>query len=81
MEDSGVTTAKAKPRSLAEFVRDKRRADCPVCALPLEVRAEVKSASEKKIKRTTVLEWLKLEYDIDVSAVALDKHHSQRHEQ
>ena len=67
-------------RSLVDFVMAKKREGCPVCALPPEVREQVASASVKKIHRAAVLDWLKAEYGITLTAALFDQHHSGRHE-
>lgn len=75
-----ATKKKPAPRSLTQFVQDKKRADCPVCALNPDIRAEIQSARTKKIKRETVLEWLRAECGIAINSADFDRHHSARHE-
>lgn len=53
-------TVPAKPQSLTEFVRAKAKKDCPVCALPVEVRAQIgRPATDKGITRREQAEWLR----------------------
>lgn len=64
------TVVSKKPASLEAFARAKRgaarRAACAVCALPDEVAAQIKTASDKKIDRRTTREWLEREYGIRI---------------
>jgi FKBP-type peptidyl-prolyl cis-trans isomerase (trigger factor) len=66
-------------RSLADFVKHKRCEGCKVCALPKELLDQIRTASERKIKRTVVLEWLKSEHGAKISDADLTTHHGQRH--
>lgn len=71
--------SKESALSLEEFIVEKKRQECAVCQLPDEIRAQLEGASDKKIKRTVQLEWLKsLGYD-EVDNHALNKHYSGRH--
>lgn len=73
-------SAKPKePKSLVDFVKAKKRADCPVCALPEEIRAQLHAASEKKIYRADQLAWLKEECGHPISGEDLNRHYSGRH--
>lgn len=78
------TRSKAKPaparRSLSQFALDQRRAGCPVCALPADVLAEVRSASRRKIPRAVVLEWLHVEHGAKVTAADIAAHVNARHD-
>lgn len=68
-------------RSLVQFVRDKKRAGCPVCMLPEAVRAEIEAARSRKIGRAEQIEWLKSEHRVTITRAQFDAHHSGRHEQ
>lgn len=68
------------PRSLLEFMRDKRKATCQLCALPDAVRAELNAAREKKIPREVQKEWLKAECGISVTSQEMDFHRLGRHD-
>lgn len=71
----------AKPvRSLMKFARDKRKKDCPVCALPAEVRNQLKGAGAVKIQRPVQLEWLRDEHKVKISDAQLTLHYSGRHD-
>lgn len=71
----------AKPkRSLVDFMRAKKRRDCPVCRLPDVLRAQLADARGKKVRRTDQLEWLAAEHGIKLTAAQFDTHHSGRHE-
>lgn len=74
--------------SLTEFAMSKRRRDCKVCQLPSDVRdqlvgneaKDIRSASDRGIKRPVQIEWLK-EIGYDISSRDLTRHYSGRHEQ
>lgn len=71
----------AKPkRSLVDFVRAKKKRDCPICRLPAEIRQQLQDAREKKIRRSEQLEWLAVEYGIKLTAAQFDTHNSARHD-
>lgn len=67
-------------RSLTQFVQDQRRAGCPVCALPADVLAEVRTASRRKIPRAIVLEWLAAEHAQKIAAADMAAHVNARHD-
>lgn len=67
-------------RSLRDFVRDKKREGCRICALPPDILEQVKSASVTKIPRATVIEWLKAELKTTFTSDEFDKHTSGRHQ-
>lgn len=73
--------APTKPkRSLTDFVMAKKRANCPVCALPAAVRQQIAEARNKRIRRAEQLEWLRAEYGVKLSVADFEAHHSGRHE-
>jgi len=74
-----TTTAKG-PKSLKQFVKDQKRASCAVCALPADVREQLRSAGDAKITRETQVSWLRQEFEQDVSVEDLDRHRSERHD-
>jgi len=65
-------SANGKAPSLSEFALEERRADCPFCQLPDEVRLQLAAASRKKIPRETVFRWLKKHYDMGVADDQID---------
>lgn len=67
--------------SLMEFVKERRRAECGICALSDEVRAQIAGASDKKIKRPVVIDWLQKEHDVKVTEDDLARHVNARHDQ
>lgn len=70
-----------KPRSLVEFVRDMKRSNCAICAIPdPDIKAQLKAATEKKIKRGWVLQWLRDECGIEVTDADMNRHYSGRHD-
>lgn len=71
---------KATLRTLAQFVRDQRRAGCPVCALPDVVRGQLAEAAAKKIPRQVQLDWLRGECRSPITAGDLDRHRNGRHD-
>lgn len=68
------------PRSLQAWARDKKRAGCPVCSLPADIREQLAAARKQRISRTEQLEWLAAEHGIQLSAAQFDTHNSARHE-
>jgi len=77
-----MSKATATPvRSLADFVRQKRRESCPVCKLPQEVRDQLATASDKGHKRRDVLEWLKVDAGVPITDTELTAHRNGRHDE
>lgn len=72
--------SESKGLSLVDYARKKRTADCTVCALPEAVRQQMRNASDKKIKRETVIAWLKDEHGVVMSAAELTRHGSGHHD-
>lgn len=73
------TPKTSKPRTLARFAQDKVRANCPVCALPLDAQAQLATASDRKISRAVQLEWLRTEFGAAVTDDQLTAHGAGRH--
>lgn len=67
-------------RSLTDFMQAKRREGCAVCELPPEIRAQLRGASKRHIRRTDIIEWLASEYGMKITRAAFDSHQSGRHE-
>jgi len=68
-------------RTLAEFLRDKRREGCPVCALAPEIRHALAEASGKgTAKVAEQVEWLTTDCGATVTAQELIGHRSGGHE-
>lgn len=72
---------KRTPRSLFNYMRDKRRQHCEVCKLSPALKEEMLAARTRKITRAQVLEWLGVEHGIKLTAGQLDSHYSARHDQ
>lgn len=68
------------PKSLVEFMKDKKRAACQICSLDAEVRAQLAKAGEQGIKVADQVDWLIHEVGVAVTRADLDSHRSQRHE-
>ena len=66
--------------SLVEYARKQRQADCPVCRLPQEAREQMLTASDKKIRRSVVLMWLKEVHGVDLTDAELTSHYSGKHD-
>lgn len=82
----GNPVSKAKQAlSLTAFARGKtmeaRRAECPVCQLPAEVREQIASASDRGIKQPTVVEWLREMIGVEIARDALQTHRNGRHDE
>ena len=67
--------------SLVDFVRAKKRAGCPICELPADIRGEMVEARRKKITRAEVMEWLEKAVGVTVTPTQMDLHYSGRHDQ
>ncbi len=76
---SKAAVASAGP-SLVEFMRQKRREACPVCALPEDVRAQLATASDKGITQKHVLEWLRSAIGASITKDELTGHRNGRHD-
>lgn len=78
-----ITAKKPRPaaRSLADFLLEKRREGCPICALPDDVKAQLRLASKRSIKRAEQIEWLESEVGVTLTVDQFNAHHSGRHEQ
>jgi hypothetical protein len=68
-------------RSLADFLLEKRRAGCPVCALPDTVKEQLREAGKRGIRRAEQVEWLESEFGLKLNSALFNAHHSGRHEQ
>lgn len=79
MTKKQVVPTKA-PRALLTFVQDKRREKCPVCALPEEVRQQIREARDKKVDRRTIREWLKSEYGREIPETNYTTHSNGHHD-
>ncbi|MCC6619513.1 MAG: hypothetical protein IT341_10805 [Chloroflexi bacterium] len=67
--------------SLVDYARRERIKDCLVCTLPDNIRAEVKAASSKKIKRGVVVAWLRDVHKIDMPIDAMMAHSNGHHDE
>lgn len=75
-----MSKTKTEVRSLSDFVKAKKRADCPVCALPDDIREQLVEAGRKKIGRRDQVEWLNQEVGVDVTYDDLTSHCNARHD-
>lgn len=67
--------------SLVEFVRAKKRANCSVCKLSVEIRGQLgRTASEKKISREQQVEWIKMVSGVTITIDELNAHVNGRHD-
>lgn len=73
-------SAKKTARSLREFASDQRKATCPVCALPAEVRRQINTRNVRAIKVGSVLAWLKAEHGATITLAQYSAHTNGRHE-
>jgi hypothetical protein len=75
------STKKPTKVSLVDFVKLQKKADCPVCKLPVEVRGQLgRVATEKKIPRSTQIEWIKLRCGVKITDEQLTMHNNGRHD-
>lgn len=70
----------ASPISLDEYLMQKKRAGCAICRLPLEARAEIKKAREKRERQADIIEWLQVAYKAKIVPADFTSHVSGRHE-
>jgi hypothetical protein len=71
----------APTRTLAEFLRDKRREGCPVCALSPEILQCLAEASTKGTARVPEqVEWLNADCGARITVQELTAHRAGRHE-
>ena len=69
-------------RTLAEFLRDKRKAGCPVCTLSPEIlHCLAEAANKGTAKVPEQVEWLNIDCGARVTVAELTSHRSGRHEQ
>ena len=71
--------AEDKGLSLLDYARKQK--PCVVCDLPDAVRVQMVNASAKKIKRVTVLAWLKDQHTITLANADLTRHAAGHHDQ
>ena len=70
------------PCSLDEYAAEERRATCPVCALPAEIRAVLATAGDRGHKVAFQIKWLKVKCRIpNIGVAELSAHRNGRHEQ
>jgi hypothetical protein len=67
--------------TLLDFMREKKRAGCAICALPDAVRAQLLSARDKKIRRADQIEWLRSVIGAEITHRDLDSHYAGRHDE
>lgn len=67
--------------TLAEFEKLKKKENCRVCKLPVEIRGQIgKPASEKRIPQDHQIEWIKLATGTAITVEELKQHVSGRHD-
>ena len=69
-----------KKPGLLDFARELRLRDCPVCALPEEVRTELTLARKKRIDRETVLAYITKIHGYSGDDEALTSHNNGHHD-
>ena len=73
--------APVKPvTSLVSYVRKKRREGCEVCALPVEVKDQLRTANAKKISVPIRLEWLRDVVKVHITREQFDQHVKGAHD-
>lgn len=68
------------PRTLAEYVKDERRRECPMCRLSADILSQFRLARRRKIPLTVVLRWLQEEHGIAISEATFLTHFKARHD-
>lgn len=81
-----MTKPKAKEQimGLVEFARKQKlaaaRDACRVCHLSDEVRAQLRVAADRGIRRKDQLEWIHRYFDPDITDAELTAHRNGRHD-
>ena len=70
--------SESKGLSLLDYANKQK--SCVVCDIPEELRAQIRDASAKRIRRSTVLAWLKEEHGVEITAAELTSHTNGRHD-
>ena len=66
---------------LVDFVKAKRRENCRVCKLPVEMRGQIgRPAGEKKISREQQIEWVALVTGVKLTMDEFNAHVNGRHD-
>jgi hypothetical protein len=65
---------------LVDYMRAKRREGCKVCQLSGDIRAQLRTASDKKILIRDQIAWLRDVVGADITADDLTSHRSGRHD-
>lgn len=75
-------TKQPKPDvTLVAFVKAKRRENCQVCKLPVEIRGQLgRPASEKHISRDQQIEWVELATGVKLTLEEFNAHVNGRHD-
>lgn len=82
-----MTKPKAKEQimGLVEFARKQRlaasREACRVCHLTDEVREQLRTASDRGIRRGVQLEWIRTYAGVDITDAELTAHRNGRHDE
>lgn len=67
--------------TLVDFVKAKRRENCRVCKLSVEVRGQIgRTAGEKKISRDQQIEWVALVTGVKLTMEEFNAHINGRHD-
>jgi hypothetical protein len=69
----------ATPLTVAEFLLNKKRAECPVCRLKEPARSLVLEAKKKGERQADIIEYLQAVHRIKVAPADFASHISQRH--
>ena len=78
---TGTSSSPVPTRTLAEFLRDKRRAGCPVCALSPEIlQCLAEAANKGSAKVPEQVEWLNTDCGTRITVQELTQHRSGHHE-
>ena len=78
---TGTSSSPVPTRTLAEFLRDKRRAGCPVCALSPEIlQCLAEAANKGSAKVPEQVEWLNTDCGARITVQELTQHRSGHHE-
>lgn len=78
---AGASTSVGKSSlTMKAFALDEKRAVCPVCALPADVRAELRNPVNSEIKTDQRLRYIAAACGATITRAELDAHRNGRHE-
>ena len=72
---------KTTGRSWVRYMEQKRLAACPVCQIPPALRAQFRLLRRRNLRVADLLEWLRVEWGVQITAEAYSVHAKAGHKQ